>query len=930
MRALRLAATLAVLVPCAALAIGETGGTISGYVLDPGGQPMAGVPLTLNGPALMRPQTRETGANGRYSFDGLQPGPGYSVSIEIAGFAPQRVNDIVVRLGQATPIDLTLEAMGAEVTVSSYKNVEAPNKLLNPETAQTGAVVDSEKAAQTPIFHQVEGMPQQVAGVGPGNRPSTRGGLARWGKFYVDGMDTTDVTDGSITAPMNFDAVENFEIITGGFDAQYNSMGMVENAVTKTGSNRFTYDTSLTLSPAFMTAKNSYASVQNAAVGTYVDSPNPLPQTTFYSPVLNLGGPIVKDRLWFYASGQINDSVRETPLTMPYGAETRPTDTLTKLGRLKLTWQPTDKDRVSVAFNYDHNTIDNNINSPSTALDAEQRIDRGGYFFITNYDRQFRDNLALHVDAGLTYKNVNTDPEHKGDLASHSDTYNGYYTQFNAGRISASQLGNYLDETKTRLELDPTLTWKTGPHEVKGGVQASYMIDAQTTGVLGNSRYYDKGSVCDVAGGNTAGCYQRIDFYTPSGEAGALTTRAHVLTEGFFIQDKWFITRKLTLVPGLRFDMGQLQDDTGKTVANLMGFGPRLSATYDIFGDRKTLVTAHYGRSNDVGNVYVAQHANPALLAVTSTWNGVAFPDCTPTSTSTPGCSISGGVSGRVFAQNQTAPHVDEVSLGLHHELTGGFVGGVDGDYRRYSNLWADEEINRIFDPTGTVIVGYQNGVQQSILRAETAGSANRQYAGVDLWVQGKPGRWDLLASYTLGYNWGTVSDYFDGYLADPRMAQWYAGYLPDDHRHTLKGSIAYSTSFGLDLGFRVQYRTGAPMWESFDNPADPSLRLYRSPRGTGFPTASPSAGPNFNDPGSWSYLRDPSQFLVDLQVRYNLGRLMHMERKVELVGLLVNALNNTDPVALYDSYYAPSNRFGDAIYRNSPMQAELLIRVRN
>ena len=58
-------------------------------------------------------------------------------------------------------------------------------------------------------------------------------------------MDTTDITDGSITAPMNFDAVENFEVITGGLDAQYNALGMIENAVTKNGSNRLTYDASL-------------------------------------------------------------------------------------------------------------------------------------------------------------------------------------------------------------------------------------------------------------------------------------------------------------------------------------------------------------------------------------------------------------------------------------------------------------------------------------------------------------------------------------------------------------------------------------------------------------------------------------------------------------------------------------------------------------
>ena len=105
-----------------------------------------------------------------------------------------------------------------------------------------------------------------------------------------------------------------------------------------------------------------------------------------------------------------------------------------------------------------------------------------------------------------------------------------------------------------------------------------------------------------------------------------------------------------------------------------------------------------------------------------------------------------------------------------------------------------------------------------SIVVSTTAKEAYRKYSGVDLWVQGTPGRWDLLASYTLSYNWGTVSDYFDGYLLNPRMTQYYEGYVPDDRRHSLKGSIAYRTLFGLDIGARVQYRTGSPMWKTLSS----------------------------------------------------------------------------------------------------------------
>ena len=253
-----------------------------------------------------------------------------------------------------------------------------------------------------------------------------------------------------------------------------------------------------------------------------------------------------------------------------------------------------------------------------------------------------------------------------------------------------------------------------------------------------------------------------------------------------------------------------------------------------MLGDRKTIVTAHYGRSNDVGNISVAQHGNPNLTQVQSRFTAGAFPFCTPDS-QTAGCSVAGGPSGRYFAGGQRPPYVDEVALGVKREVTAETVLGLDLTYRHYGNEWADQEVNRIFDASGTRIVGYVNGVPQSVLQAVADPSAYRDYKGVDLWVQGTPGRWDLLASYTLAFNTGTVNDYFDGYLNNPRFASFYDGAVGDDRRHTFKGTLTYRSSFGLDLGFRFQYRSGNALWESFQNPADNTQRAYRSPRGTGF-----------------------------------------------------------------------------------------------
>src|SRR5207302_1012301 len=102
----------------------------------------------------------------------------------------------------------------------------------------------------------------------------------------------------------------------------------------------------------------------------------------------------------------------------------------TNLARLKLTWQPTAKDRLSVALNVDHNHIDNSVGNGTVTDDAEQRIDRGGFFLIANYDHSFTENLLFQLQMGMTHKNVDNDPQLATDALAHTDTGPGV-TQFN-------------------------------------------------------------------------------------------------------------------------------------------------------------------------------------------------------------------------------------------------------------------------------------------------------------------------------------------------------------------------------------------------------------------------------------------------------------------------------------------------------------------
>lgn len=929
LRVTSVCAVLSVLsVPSVVLAAGETTGRLTGTVYDPTGAALGQVPLTLTSPVLLGPATRDSGDDGSFEFPSLPPGE-YALEVNVPGFAVIRQTGIVVNLGRTTPVDVKLEVM-TETTAATYEIKAKVNPIMATDTAQSTTVVTFEKAAQTPVFHQVERMASQIAGVGPGTRPSTRGGLARYGKFYVDGMDTTDITDGSITAPMNFDVVDQFEIITGGFDAQYNSLGAVTNAVTKSGGNTFKYDVNVTLSPPWLTAQNAVPGSQPGLVGVYgADNPTKLPQTYFYSPVAVLSGPIIKDKLWFSVSGQFNINRRETLVSTPYSPqEVRPTSTLTTLLRAKLTWQATSADKVSLAFNFDHNTIDNNTGNGSVTLDAEQKIDRGGFFIIGNYDHSFNDHLLFQLQTGVTQKEVDQGPEKDTGLTSHFDSSQSV-TQFAPRSISADIPGNFLNESKQRFQFDPSLLWNLGHHQIKGGIQLSYQRSSQLQGVTTGQRFTDRGGVCNPADPATFGfCNQHTDFYNSDGQIAPIKTYGKVFSAGVYLQDRWTLNKYLTIVAGLRLDNGWIYGTTGSQVANLFGVGPRLAGTWDIMGDRKTIVTAHYGRSNDVGNILIAQHGNPSLTQVTSTFANGTFANCT-LNVNSPGCQQFGG--NRSLASG-APPSVDEVALGVKREIFDSTAIGIDFSYRRYSNMWADTETNAIYDPTGTRIVSYANGQSQSILQGVTSSQAWREYKGVDLWVQGTPGPFDLLASYTLGFNTGTVDDYFGSLLVNPRQTHFYEGFVSDDRRHTFKASLSYRTPFGLDLGVRFQYYTGTPIWESFPNAFGGSARVYRSPRGTGFANDTSTGAPNLNDPTQWVEMRNPDQLTLDLQARYNLSELFNLQGpRIEIIALIVNATNSTQATALSDTYSpGATNRFGTATSRAAPFQAELILRVRN
>lgn len=945
----RAAALLAILVallmaPRPAHAVGELGGSIAGYVTAKGSKDgLAGVPLSLRSSQLIGgAKETVTGDDGSYTFLNLPPGT-YEISIKVEGFAPIKQINIQVNAGSLSSVDLAIEPASSSDMNERTTIIEKVNPVLNPQSAAAVTPLSNRTITSSPTFRQEKGVAQFTAGVtSGGDKAIVRGGLGRFNRYFIDGLDVTDITTGAFgtsSALINSDSVEQFVVEVGSMDAEYNSLGLVQNMITRSGGNKLIVDASIIFQPSQFAATTRYptnSAQQNSS--TLYDN-RPLPDRSFYSGDINIGGPIVKDKLWFWTSFQFNfnrltNNIAEQPwygIKSPYD---RYQDQVLYLGRVKLTWQATKATRVTLSWSTDFNDIINastssaitGVNPQNLAPEAERRVKRGGHWVGLLVDSSLTEKLLLQIQTGVFYKNYledsqrlvggqpdRIDPAHQLQTA---DAATNNFVYLNGNR-------QWDDQTKWSAQFSPTLLYTAhglgGEHNVKGGMQFTYMNYRHNVGIPGGQSFIDTlpGVVCDPGDPRTFASCNQVTVYPDSlpqnGRPGeGYTTTTQAMNLGLFIQDRFTIKRWLTIVPGMRVDVGMLYDTTGTRLQTLIGFGPRLSLIYDLLHDRSTLVMVHYGRHNDVGNAGIADVGNPSMTSILRRWDPMrqVFVDQ----------RTSGGPGTQSFATdvNLSPPMLDEISAGIHREIVSQAVVGIDYTYRLYQNFWVNEEVNQIWDPAGTRVVGFVNGQRKRLYVAETPSDARRTYHGLDLWVRGTPGHWDLTASYTLAINEGNVTNFFDGgYHTNPRLDPLYTGPIDGAPRHYLKGLISYAFDWGLSVGTRLQFYTGTPLWQQYRSPEDSTYSLYRSTRGS-------TTGTRPNDPTTWAGFNLPNTFNLDIQLGYNLQKLTG--QRIDILAMLFNILN-VSPAQALETRAGPT--FGTVTRRPDNMFCEMVVRYR-
>jgi hypothetical protein len=924
----------AVLVTRDAGAVGEQNGRIKGTISEPQtGVGLPGVTVTARGPSLIGgPRTVGTSDGGRYEIANLPPGA-YTVEISYAGAKPM-LRLVVVRPGETAPLNVqwTPEDTGVQtVTVSE------PRPIAKPDSAEVGTVLSQETMARIPTDRTYQGVASFVPGVtddGSGN-PNIRGGLSLQNRYLVDGLDITDPVTGTFSANLNFDALGTVQVLTGGMEAQYNSLGGIINVTTAGGSEDFHADVSLYVNHQKLTATGPFGPQLYDGRQDFNDIK--LGPTKSYQANLNVGGPILRKRLWFNASYELDitsfSTVPGPPLgAPPYNIQHPPRTFTGHQMRVKLTWAPSPTHRFTLSTNADPAKIENAAQVEKNSLlgVAEQRQDQGGFFSIASWDWFLSPNLNTNLQAGFQVNTIENGPQGRlGSIDSAGcDKFSPINCTWEADRPQHVNLvdntqwyqgGAYDLDKRYTVQIDPSVSLRgraAGFHDVKAGVQTRINYRTEHFEAPGKYQYSDltdpglplEAGLCDPASADGLGCFRRT-------ELPPYDVKENAYSVGFYVQDRWWTPLTwLTVVPGIRFDYGHTSDRNGNTVSSLFGIGPRLGVVADITRDGRNVISASYGRANEVLSLLPTAYFDSVEtgVSITTEYDPVTHDFTNP-------INRSGGPGGVVIDKNLTTPHSDEVIINARRQVFTSTLLGVTYTWKRVTNFWDQIEINQIWDPSGARVVGYADSTKegQQVFLYSTPSENHRTYQGFDLYVEGRPTRnWDLSGSYTLSWLYGPGQTEFQqitpySQFVNPRYTRYFDGFLPEDTRHTLKGFAAYRVG-PVNIGTALSYQTGNPRTKRFFTAQDGAYTRYRSPLGT-----EPGGG---NDPKEISEFRLPDILTADLRVTVNvLPR--SLDQRLSLIADIFNIFNNRTTTAVTTTDVA---RFGQVAARQNPLRVQL------
>ncbi len=730
----------------------QTTGTIEGQVTDQSGAALPGVTMELSGVHLQGTKTAVTEADGRYRFLNLVPGD-YTVTATLAGFgAVQKKATVTLDATASANLQLNLSTT-AEVTVTG----EAP--LIDSTSTTTGSNFSGKVIAKLPLASRnyasvAISQPgvQFDNGESQGRSPSGSGGMMAGGisiygstssenNFLIDGVNTTNVIKGIQGKDINNEFVQEVEVKTGGYQAEYGrNTGGIVNVITKSGGNEFHGDAfGYYNSLGQASDQKNQITPDNSQLGNSQVSTIATKNTRSEGGV-DLGGFMVKDRVWFFGA---YDRVITDQVFNPTSGVTGPTascatdplagegcpfpDTITENKySLKMTLNLAQSTTLQGVYFSDRQSTTGTISANPQSfnpLATQGRLDVGGPDYGARLNQLFGSSGILTLAYGQHSDRFETKPEGP-DVAQLRDrtlTPFSYYGGY--GQV----FGPVVNNASSREAYSASYTGYLGNHEFKAGGDyekvdtfgSTYWTGTSRTSIFacgaggfdcsGAATPFNASSVPGYSSPYTGPVYYEHQFFTAN--ANDLTPLAtapfNTPTKRYsgFAQDQWRITPALTANLGVRYDAEKLYNGLQQEAFSLNNeWAPRFGVTWDFAGDGTSKLYASAGRfyyaiPTDL-NVRVFT-ANTTLV----TWNYdpnslIQAPDAPDGRTQL--------IQAASFAGEPTDPglkasYQDEFSIGVEKAIDPTLSVGLKGTYRSLGRTIEDRcDLNYATNPTGS------------------------------------------------------------------------------------------------------------------------------------------------------------------------------------------------------------------------------------
>ena len=811
---------------------GNPTGTISGGVTDPDNLAMAGVHVTVASPVLQGVRHAVTSRNGDYIVPFLPPGE-YRVKFETDGFSVTEMA-VSLKMADTQPLNVRL----ALNTVATKLTVTEASELAT--TLTIASTVRASSIENIPLGRTMEAatlLSPAATDNGPGGNTMISGALSYDNLYMVNGV---DVNENQRQQPRTLyieDAIQETKVSSGNISAEYGRFqGGVINMITKSGGNDFHGSFRTTFSNDAWRALTPYPGDQN------LDKTVPAFELTF-------GGPVIKDKLWFFGAGRFQTNSANN--TAPYTGFNYTKDVKDRRGEGKATYSFNPKNTARVS--YLRKTTVNTNDSFSTIMDAASLYNDSieESLLAVNYTSVWKSNLFFESQYSVRKMDTN------GVGSSFMDPLKGTpiwdrsrgQARFNAPTYCAvcPDAVNLMNNRDAYGKLNYFLsTGNWGSHNIVGGFDvfkemrknnqnssaSSFRVQATGTIIEGQNIY-------PIFRTGTTTYVEWLPVFTP-------TVGNDLRTYSTFINDAWRMNKRLSLNLGVRYDKNSTRDQGGSTIGNAATLSPRMGAAFDIKGDSKWV--ANFGFARYVG-MFVTQVADAASAAGRQASYSFFYagPDVNtgakgPYLNAQDALKIlfdwfnANGGTTRTPRSQPAIPGVNttvdpgiksasttETTGGMARDLAGKGSLRVDYVYRRYGGIYGD-----FVNMSTGVVKDPRSGQIFNLDVVKNTDAVRRGYKGLSTQATYRPLRKLLVSgNWMLAYSRGNVeaedftnivvrasADQYPEY----RQPGWNSptGYLNGDQRHKVRVWASYDLPVkqeagSLILGLMQRYDSGRP-----------------------------------------------------------------------------------------------------------------------